>query len=51
MAGVLGGAGLFVVLSVSFGYIASRTFRSGPHMLEGTLAQLGADQHRVGQHE
>jgi uncharacterized membrane protein YqjE len=48
MAGVLGGAGLFVVLSVIFGFIASRVFRSRPHMLEGTLAQLETDQHRVG---
>jgi uncharacterized membrane protein YqjE len=48
MAGVLGGAGLFVVLSVSFGFIASRVFRSRPHMLEGTLGQLETDQHRMG---
>jgi uncharacterized membrane protein YqjE len=47
MLGVLGGAGLFLVLMGVFGYIASRTFRSKPHMLAGTLAQLQTDQHRV----
>jgi uncharacterized membrane protein YqjE len=46
MLGVLCGAGLFVVLAGVFGYIASRTFRSKPHMLAGTLAQLQTDQHR-----
>jgi uncharacterized membrane protein YqjE len=48
MAGVLGGAGLFIVLAVIFGFIASRTFRARPHILEGTLAQLETDQHRAG---
>ena len=47
MAGVLGGALLFVVLAAAFGFIASRTFRTGPHMLEGTLAQLETDQQRA----
>jgi uncharacterized membrane protein YqjE len=47
MLGVLGGAGLFLVLMGVFGYIAARTFRSKPHMLAGTLAQLETDQHRV----
>jgi uncharacterized membrane protein YqjE len=47
MLGVLGGAGLFLVLMGVFGYIASRTFGSKPHMLAGTLAQLETDQHRV----
>jgi len=47
MLGVLCGAGLFVILAVLFGYIASRTFRARPHMLAGTLAQLETDQHRV----
>jgi uncharacterized membrane protein YqjE len=47
MLGVLGGAGLFVVLAAIFGYIASRSFKSKPHMLEGTLAQLETDQHRA----
>lgn len=47
MLGVLGGAGLFVVLAIVFGYIASRTFKARPHILEGTLAQLETDQHRV----
>jgi uncharacterized membrane protein YqjE len=48
MLGVLCGAGLFLVLAGVFGYIASRTFRSKPHMLAGTLAQLQTDQHRAG---
>jgi uncharacterized membrane protein YqjE len=47
MAGVLSGAGLFVVLAAVFGYIASRTFKGRPAMLEGTLQQLETDQHRV----
>ena len=47
MAGVLSGAGLFVVLAAAFGYIASRTFKGRPPMLEGTLQQLETDQHRV----
>ncbi|MBS0416226.1 MAG: phage holin family protein [Proteobacteria bacterium] len=47
MLGVLGGAGLFLVLMGLFGYIASRSFRSKPHMLAGTLEQLETDQHRV----
>jgi uncharacterized membrane protein YqjE len=47
MLGVLGGAGLFIVLSVVFGYIASRTFASKPHLLAGTLAQLDTDQQRA----
>ena len=47
MAGVLGGAGLFLVLAGVFGYVASRSFKSKPHMLEGTLAQLETDQQRV----
>jgi uncharacterized membrane protein YqjE len=48
MLGVLGGAGLFLVLMGVFGFIAARTFRSKPHMLAGTLAQLETDQQRVG---
>ena len=47
MLGVLSGAGLFVVLAVVFGYIASRTFKGRPAMLEGTLQQLESDHHRV----
>lgn len=47
MAGVLGGALLFIVLAACFGFIASRTFRARPHILEGTLAQLEADRHRA----
>lgn len=48
MAGVLGGALLFVVLSFVFGFIASRIFKARPHMLAGTLAQLERDQQHVG---
>ncbi len=47
MLGVLCGAGLFVVLALVFGYVASRTFTAKPHMLAGTLAQLETDQHRA----
>src|SRR5262249_55763471 len=35
MAGVLGGAGLFILLAVVFGFVASRTFRSRAPILEG----------------
>ena len=47
MVGVLSGAGLFVVLAAVFSYIASRTFKGRPAMLEGTLQQLETDQRRV----
>ena len=47
MLGVLSGAGLFIVLAAVFAYIASRTFKGRPAMLEGTLQQLETDQHRV----
>jgi uncharacterized membrane protein YqjE len=47
MLGVLCGAGLFVVLSLVFGYIAKQTFVAKPHMLAGTLAQLETDQQRA----
>ena len=47
MLGVLCGAGLFVILALLFAYIASRTFRGHPQMLEGTLAQLETDASRV----
>ena len=47
MWGVLGGAGLFLVLMAVFGYIAARSIRSKPTLLAGTLAQLETDQHRV----
>jgi uncharacterized membrane protein YqjE len=48
MAGVLGGTLLFVVLAGIFGFIASRTFRARPHILEGSLAQLETDQQHAG---
>jgi uncharacterized membrane protein YqjE len=47
MVGVLSGAGLFLMLAAVSGYIASRTFKGRPAMLEGTLQQLETDQHRV----
>jgi len=47
MLGVLSGAGVFVVLAVIFSYVASRTFKGRPQMLEGTLAQLGTDAERA----
>jgi uncharacterized membrane protein YqjE len=46
MLGVLGGAGLFVVLAGVFGYIAARTFKAKP-ILEGTLQQLETDEKHV----
>jgi uncharacterized membrane protein YqjE len=48
MVGVLGGAGVFVILAAVFGYVASRSLRGRPSMLEGTLAQLETDAHRAG---
>jgi uncharacterized membrane protein YqjE len=47
MLGVLSGAGVFVVLAAICGYVASRTFKGRPAMLEGTLAQLGTDAERA----
>lgn len=47
MAGVLGGAVLFIVLGVIFGLLSGRAFRSRPNILESTLAQLEADQNHV----
>lgn len=47
MLGVLGGAGLFLILAGVFAWIARRTFHARPHMLAGTLAQLETDQHRA----
>jgi uncharacterized membrane protein YqjE len=51
MVGVLSGAGLFVVLAGVFAYIASRTFKGRPQMLEGTLQQLETDSQRAAAHE
>ena len=48
MLGVLSGAGVFVILAIIFAYVASRTFKGRPQMLEGTLAQLGTDAERAG---
>jgi uncharacterized membrane protein YqjE len=50
MLGVLGGAGVFIVLAGVFGYIASRSLRGRPAMLEGTLSQLETDANRAGGH-
>jgi uncharacterized membrane protein YqjE len=47
MAGVLGGALAFIVLTVVFGSIAARSLRTRPHMLESTLQQLEHDRERV----
>ncbi len=47
MVGVLSGAALFIILAAVFGYIASRTFKGRPAMLEGTLQQLETDHNRV----
>ena len=47
MAGVLGAAGLFVLLSAIFAYVAARTFRFRPMVLDKTLQQLGHDRDRV----
>jgi uncharacterized membrane protein YqjE len=50
MLGVLCGAALFLILAAVFGYIASRTFKAKPRMLEGTLTQLETDQQRASGH-
>ncbi|HEY4213497.1 MAG TPA: phage holin family protein [Steroidobacteraceae bacterium] len=47
MAGVLGAAGLFVLLAAVFGYVAARTFRFRPMVLDKTLQQLEHDRDRV----
>ena len=47
MVGVLGGALLFAILGGVFALIAGRSLRARPHILEGTLAQLETDQHRI----
>lgn len=48
MAGVLGGALLFILLAALFGFIAARTFRQHPQLLAGTLAQLENDAQQAG---
>lgn len=47
MLGVLSGAGLFVLLAAIFAYVATRTFKGRPGILDGTLSQLGTDAERV----
>ena len=47
MLGVLSGAGVFVLLAAVFAYVASRTFKGRPGILDGTLSQLETDAERV----
>jgi uncharacterized membrane protein YqjE len=47
LLGLLGGTALFLVLGAVSAFVAARTFRARPRMLEGTLAQLESDQNRV----
>lgn len=47
MAGVLGGAGFFVVLTALFGFLAMRTLRTRPLILEKSLQQLEHDRRKV----
>jgi len=47
IAGVLGGAGLFAVLTVVFGMLTARTLRARPLMLEKTLQQLEHDRRKL----
>ena len=44
MVGLLGGTGLFVVLAVIFAAIGTRTFRTRPSLLEGSVQQIDQDQ-------
>jgi uncharacterized membrane protein YqjE len=48
MLALLGGSGTFVVLALLFGWLAARTVRGKPGMLEGTLQQLRDDQRSAG---
>lgn len=47
MAGVLGGAGLFAVLTAVFAALASRAMRVRPLILEKSLQQLEHDRRKV----
>ena len=47
MAGVLGGAGLFAVLTAVFAALASRAMRIRPLILEKSLQQLEHDRRKV----
>jgi uncharacterized membrane protein YqjE len=48
MLGLLGGSALFVVLAAVLGYAGVRSLRNRPGPLDGSLAQLAADQRSVG---
>ena len=48
MLGLLGGSALFVVLAAVLGYVGVRNLRNRPGPLDGSLAQLAADERRVG---
>lgn len=47
MAGVLGGAGVFALLTALFAALASRAMRVRPLMLEKSLQQLEHDRRKV----
>lgn len=47
MAGVLGGAGLFAVLTVVFAALSARAMRVRPLILEKSLQQLEHDRRKV----
>jgi len=47
MAGVLGGAGLFAVLTAVFAALAARAMRARPMILEKSLQQLEHDRRKV----
>lgn len=47
MAGVLGGAGVFAVLTALFVALSMRTMRQRPLMLEKSLQQLERDRRKV----
>jgi uncharacterized membrane protein YqjE len=48
MLALLGGSLVFVALAAICGWLAARTLRTQPGMLEGTLEQLREDRHRTG---
>jgi len=48
MLALLGGSALFVVLAVAFGWLAARSLRERPGMLEGSLELLREDVRRTG---
>jgi len=48
MLALLGGSALFIVLAVVFGWLAARSLRERPGMLEGSLELLREDVRRTG---